>query len=124
MPFESEHFDFALMVTTLCFVENPQAVLTEVHRILKAAASLVLAIIDKETGLGKAYEAMKSSSKFYADASLYSTSEVLDLLHQAGFNQFRICQTIFSHPDLMTTPDPVIDGYGEGAFVVIASIKQ
>lgn len=77
---------------------------------------------------------MKSSNKFYADATFYSTSEVLDLLRHAGFNQFRICQTIFSHPDSKpeayeplaqrSAPDAVIDGYGKGAFVVIASIKQ
>lgn len=124
LPFQSEHFDFALMVTTLCFVENPHAALKEAYRILKPAGSLIIAIIDKETELGKAYEAMKSSNKFYRGATFYSTPEVLNLLPSTGFSQTHICQTLFSNPDAMTALDPVCDSYGEGAFVVISSIKQ
>jgi ubiquinone/menaquinone biosynthesis C-methylase UbiE len=124
LPFESEHFDYALMVTTLCFVENPQATLKEVHRILKPHGLLILAIIAKETQLGKAYEAMRSSNKFYAEAIFYSTQQVLDLLHQSGFIQPETCQTIFSNPESMTALDPIRNGHGEGAFVVIRSTKQ
>ncbi len=124
LPVESEQFDFALMVTTLCFVDNPHAALAEAYRILKPDGSLLLAFIDRQTQLGKVYEAMKSSDKFYRDATFYSASEVLDLLRQACFGKFQTCQTIFSHPDAMTTPDPIKNGHGEGAFVVVCSIKQ
>jgi|GEM_PF-3503726 len=67
---------------------------------------------------------LKSSNKLCADATFYSTSAVLDLLCHASFNHFRIYQTIYSHADSTTAIDAVIDGYGEGAFVVFASIKQ
>lgn len=124
LPFQTKHFDFALMVTTPCFVENPQAALGEAHRILKPSGSLILAIIDRETPLGKSYKAMKSSNKFYRDATFYSTPQVLGLLRSVWFTHFQTYQTIFSNPDSMTAPDPVREGYGEGAFVVVQSVKQ
>lgn len=124
LPFENERFDFALMVTTLCFVDDPNLALNEARRILKQNEKLILAIIDKETELGKTYEAMKASNKFYKDAIFYSTQEVIELLRQAKFNQIEICQTIFSNPNTMTAPDNVIEGYGKGAFVVLSSTKS
>lgn len=123
LPFESEHFDFALMVTTLCFVEDPQAALSEAHRILKPAGSLILAIIDKDTELGGTYEALKASNKFYREATFYTTSEVLALLQQVGFTRIVACQTIFSDPETMNASDNVRDGYSEGAFVVLSATK-
>ncbi len=123
LSFDSEHFDFALMVTTLCFVDDPEFVLKEANRILKPGGQIIVAIIDKESNLGNTYEEMKASSKFYKDATFYSAQEVIELLHQASFNQIQTCQTIFSNPDTMTAPDAVKDGYGEGAFVVLSEIK-
>ncbi len=123
LPFQSEHFDFVLMVTTLCFVDDPIAALKEVYRVLKPAGSFILAFIDKTTQLGRVYEAMKSTDRFYRSATFYSTQQVIDLSHKGGFIESEIKQTIFSDPDSMTTPDPVREGFGEGAFVVIHSVK-
>ena len=124
LPFESERFDFAMLITTLCFLDDPKAALREVHRILKPNGRIIVAIIDKETELGRTYESMKASNKFYGEATFYSTQRVLDLLHQTGFIQSQTCQTIFSNPESMTALDPIRNGYGEGAFVVIHSNKQ
>lgn len=124
LPFCSEHFDFALMITTLCFVDNPQKTLKEIHRILEPDGQLILGIIDKETELGKIYESMKAMNKFYREANFYSTKEVFDLLKETDFNRIQTCQTIFSNPESMTSPDIVKDGFGEGAFVVINSSKK
>lgn len=66
---------------------------------------------------------MKESHKFYKYAHFYSTSEVIELLHKNGFICGKICQTIFSNPEIMTAPDPVRDSYGQGVFVVISSKK-
>ena len=122
-PFDNNSFDFALMITTLCFVEDPDKALSEVMRILKPGGNFILGIIDKETELGRTYESMKNSDKFYRNARFYSTNEVIQLIQKCGFDYLNACQTIFSNPDTMTTPDLIRDGYGEGAFVVINSIK-
>lgn len=124
LPFCSGHFDFALMVTTFCFLDNPQKALKEIHRVLEPEGQLILGIIDTETELGKIYESMKQINKFYREAKFYSVREVVDLLKEIGFNRIQTCQTIFSNPQKMTSPDIVKDGFGEGAFVVINSLKQ
>jgi ubiquinone/menaquinone biosynthesis C-methylase UbiE len=124
LPFCSGHFDFALMITTLCFVDDPQKALKEAYRILEPSGQLILGILDKETKLGRIYESMKATNKFYREANFYSTKEVFDLLKGNGFHRIQTCQTIFSNPEKMTSPDIVKDGFGEGAFVVINSFKQ
>jgi len=123
LPFEAEYFDFALMITTLCFVDNPVAALEEAQRVLKPAGRLILGIIDRDSRIGRVYQSLKASNKFYREATFYSTPEVLDLVRKAGFTQTQTCQTIFCNPDTMSAPDPVREGYGEGAFVVISSLK-
>lgn len=124
LPFCKEHFDFALMVTTLCFLENPNLALKNIHRILKNKGQFIIGIIDKNSELGKIYESMKALDKYYRHANFYSVSEVFRLLEENGFKVEGTCQTIFTNLKTMTAPDPVIDGYGRGAFVVINSVKS
>ena len=124
LPIEAEQFDFVLITTTICFVTNPVKALKEAHRILKPEGKLILGIIDRETELGKLYETIKDENKFYKKAHFYSTREIIQLLQQNGYIIKGVCQTIFSNPETMITTDPVLDGYGSGAFVVIISLKQ
>lgn len=120
IPFEPDKFDFALIITAICFVKDPVRVLREVNSILKPGGNLILSIIDRESPVGKIYEA-KKSDMFYKSAHFYSTSEIRELLEQNAFEIQQICQTIFSNPQAMKETDPVLDGYGEGAFIVINS---
>lgn len=124
LPFCEGHFDYALMVTTLCFLDKPESALKNICKIIRNSGQLIIGIIDKSSYLGRSYEARKVNDKFYRHAQFYSVDEVLQLLETSGFIIDDICQTIFSKPQTMTAPDPVIDGYGEGSFVVINSVKS
>ena len=44
LPFRDGRFDFAAMVTVLCFFDDPDAALLESYRVLKPSGSLVIAI--------------------------------------------------------------------------------
>jgi len=123
LPFSDGQFDFALMVTTLCFLDDVGKAFREAHRFIKPHGSLIVAFIDKNSPLGKLYEQKKQSSVFYRDATFYSVDEVVDYLREAQFNRFTFKQTVF--PDLNDTQDiqPVKEGYGEGSFVVVKGIK-
>lgn len=92
LPFNNEQFDFALIVTTLCFVDDPKLVLKEAGRILKPKGQIIVAVIDKESTLGRTYESLKSSNlpvrqagKFYKDATFYSTKVIIELLTHTNF---------------------------------------
>lgn len=124
LPFCKDYFDFALFITTLCFVDNSIKTLREIKRILKPGGNLITGIIDRSSELGKVYESTKKENKFYRNAKFYSVDEVLNLLMKNGFKVENTYQTIFSNPETMNSPDKVIEGYGKGAFVVINSTKQ
>lgn len=83
LPFENEAFDFALMITVICFVDNPLKALQEAYRVLCKNGSLIIGIVDKNSPLGQKYE--KESSLFYHEATFYSVEEIKELAHQAGF---------------------------------------
>ena len=48
LPFKDNEYDFALMVTTICFVDSPEKSIAEVYRILKHNSPFILAFVDKE----------------------------------------------------------------------------
>ena len=41
LPFDDKSFDFALMITTLCFVDNPSLAIKEIYRILKPKGKII-----------------------------------------------------------------------------------
>lgn len=120
LPFPDGQFDFVLMVTTICFVDDIVRSFREAYRVLNAQGFIVVAFVDKETELGRQYLEKKERSNFYRDAVFYSTSEVLDCLKIAGFATTETRQTLIPGE----LPGTVIEGYGSGAFVVIKGTKS
>jgi SAM-dependent methyltransferase len=53
LPFAGVGFDYAVMVTTICFVDSPQRTLTEAYRVLKPNGRLVIGFIDRESAIGQ-----------------------------------------------------------------------
>ena len=123
IPLESKSFDLALMVTTLCFLDDAKKAFSEVYRILKPAGYFINAFIDKKSSLGQVYDKQKEKSIFYNMATFYSTEEVISLLDAAGFKNLQFRQTIFQPLDKIKKEDPVKEGYGEGSFMVVRSQK-
>lgn len=121
LPFQDNFFDFALMVTTLCFLENPFQALKEMKRILKPAGKIVIGMLDEESPLGKLYEEKRKKSKFYRDARFYPVNQTLDWLKKLEFDNLQTVQTIFKNPDKIQSLEPIEEGFGKGLFVVISA---
>ena len=123
LPFRDARFDFALMVTVLCFFDDAGGALREAHRVIAPTGSLVLAFIDRDSPVGRMYEQRKGDSLFYRNATFYSAPEVATLLRNAGFRALAFRQTIFQEPGGMGRTDPVRGGHGDGCFVVVRGDK-
>lgn len=119
LPYRDEHFDTALMTTTLCYLDDPKAAFLEARRVLRPNGVFVVAFIDRDGPLGRRYEDEREKSVFYEPARFHSAQEVVDLLEETGFEHLQARQTLFSDPDTMTDPDPVRQGYRDGGFVVL-----
>jgi SAM-dependent methyltransferase len=119
LPFKDCTFDFALMVTTICFVDNPEAALQEAYRVLKPNGSLVIGFVDKDSLIGRLYMRKRHESLFYGIATFFSVDEVVDYLRKIGYRDLTLSQTIFRPLKDIVNIEPIKDGYGEGSFVVI-----
>lgn len=123
LPFDDAQFDFALMVTTICFLDNIEAAFREVYRVLKPSGRLIIGFINKDSFIGKLYQQHKNESVFYKEATFYSVDEVVSYLEKTSFKDFNFTQTIFHNLTEIRDIEPIKKGYGEGSFVVIRAIK-
>jgi SAM-dependent methyltransferase len=123
LPCKDSSFDFVLLVTTICFLDDVPAAFGEAYRVLTSGGSILVGFIDRESSLGKVYEKRKQDNEFYRDATFLSVDEVVRHLKQTGFRGFVFRQTIFQNPAEMKQAGPVRSGYGEGSFVVVRAKK-
>lgn len=124
LPFDDSSFDYALMVTTLCFVDDVRQAFREARRVLRDNGAFIIGFVDKSSPLGQVYEAHKSENVFYRDAVFYSAEEVITLLQEAQFDQIEAVQTIFGQSLDLEEVQEYKEGYGAGGFVVIKAIKN
>jgi len=121
LPYRNKAFDYAALIITLCFVENPKRVLRESRRVLKNSGRIIICIVDKNSFLGEFYK--KKKSVFYKKAHFFNVAEVTDLLKTAGFNSINYYQAIFKLPDKIKAVEKPKKGFGKGGFIVISAQK-
>lgn len=121
LPYHDGIFDFALMVTTICFVDDPRISIKEMARIVKSGGSVIIAFVDKNSSLGKQYECFKENNVFYKDADFYSTKDILHLVESIGLVETVIRQTVFGELKDIDMVQASQEGFGNGGFVVLAA---
>ena len=123
LPLKDAKLEFALMVTTICFVSDISKSFREAHRILKPNGSLIIGFVDKDSPIGESYLQHKDKSLFYNIATFYSVNEVIHHLTTAGFKDFTFVQTVFHSLPEIKSIEPMRNGYGNGSFVVVRARK-
>jgi len=124
LPYSDNSFDFALMVTTICFVDELVQSFNEAHRILSDTGRLIIGFVDKNSPIGKIYQQYKEESIFYKDALFYGTEELYGILKNTGFEIEDTCQTVFGNLEEIDRVQETLSGYGKGSFVVIKAMKK
>jgi SAM-dependent methyltransferase len=123
LPISDGSYDFVLMVTTICFVDDLSRSFAEAHRILRHGGLLILGFVDKESTVGKLYLSMKEKSLFYRDALFYSTEEVYKNLWENNFTVSSTFQTVFGTLNEVVEIQKHENGHGKGSFVVVKAKK-
>lgn len=123
LPFFNNSFDYVLMVTTICFLNDIFLGFKEAYRVLRNKGKLIVGIVDKNSFLGKFYERKKMKNVFYRVATFYSCEEIIEDMERLGFKNIKIYQTIFSPLYLIKKIEPVKKGCGKGGFVGIRGEK-
>ena len=123
LPFDDDRFDFALMVTTICFLDNIEMSFKEGYRVIKAGGFLIIGFVDRNSPLGKTYQKYKNNNVFYKVATFYSVNEVVSYLKKTGFRDIAFTQTIFHNLKDVNEIEPVKKGHGKGSFVVVKGMK-
>ena len=119
LPFSDSKFDYVLMITTICFVDDVAKSLKEAFRVLKTGGFIIVGFVDRESELGKKYSEKKENSRFYKDAAFFSAHEVLRYLKESGFVISNVLQTLV--PEEL--PNTILESFGRGSFVAIKGIK-
>ncbi|HDS00690.1 MAG TPA: class I SAM-dependent methyltransferase, partial [candidate division Zixibacteria bacterium] len=71
LPYNDGEFDYVLMVTVICFLDDVRIALDEARRVLNDGGIIVIGFIDRESPLGQMYEKHKNENEFYKHAVFY-----------------------------------------------------
>jgi len=101
LPLKDSLFDFALMVTTICFLDDIEAAFKGVYRILKEKGCFIIGFVDKNSPLDELYQKRKANLPkplLNANLPVIETKEQITQAiqqNQVGF------QSYFAHHLLM-----------------------
>lgn len=123
LPVNSASYDFAIFITSTCFLDNPVQAYKEAARVIKDNGSIVIGFLEKNSELGKTYEEHKHESPFYCDATFYNYNEIIEFLKQAGFGNFKTVQTVLPENTPNQKSTDILSGHDQGAFIVLRAEK-
>ncbi|MEW6600780.1 MAG: methyltransferase domain-containing protein, partial [Nitrospirota bacterium] len=116
LPFEDGSFGTVFILFTLCFVKEPDRVLTEAGRVIRHGGRLIIGIINRESKWGEYYLQKKAAGHpIYGHARFYSINEVEEMLEQAGMTVEGYSSTLFQGPSETPSKELACDGVADSA---------
>jgi SAM-dependent methyltransferase len=85
IPLRDGSCSSVLMVTVICFLDDPVSAFEEIHRVLVPGGTLVLGFLEREGKVAQKYLHENEKHRFLSRARFYSLDEVGELLERTGF---------------------------------------
>ncbi len=85
LPVKKNYFELVLLNTVLCFIRDTQKAIENIYTILKKQGKVVVFLIDRDSPIGKKYEAKKDKNKFYRYANFLNKTQVENVFKKNGF---------------------------------------
>jgi ubiquinone/menaquinone biosynthesis C-methylase UbiE len=90
LPYRVETFDHVLIMTVICFLENPTNVLQETFRVLVKGGDLILGFIEKDGEIATQCRREKIKGRFLRFARFMTVDEVARLVKEVGFSEISV----------------------------------
>jgi SAM-dependent methyltransferase len=90
LPYRQETFDYVMMMTVICFLDNPLGVFRETFRVLVPGGDCILGFIEKDGEIATQYRQEKIKGRFLRFARFRTVDEVIPLFEDAGFSEVSV----------------------------------
>jgi len=111
LPLRGGSCGAVLVVVTLCFADDPAALLVEARRVLGEGGGVVLGEVPADSPLGRHYRDRGAEGHpFYSAARFVGRTETLELLRRAGLRPVRARSTLLQTPSKAPRPGHAVDG--------------
>jgi ubiquinone/menaquinone biosynthesis C-methylase UbiE len=86
LPYRDNTFDFVLVMTVTCFMEDLDRPFREVYRVLKLRGLLVIGFLEQDGEIARREQERITPGRFLQYATFRATSDVMSALDAAGFS--------------------------------------
>ncbi len=99
LPFRDGAFGTVFLIVTLCFLDDLQAALHEIARVLRPDGAVITGLVPADSPWGQFYlQKRVQGHPFYRAAIFYTVAELDALALKTGFVRTREVSTLFSPP--------------------------
>jgi ubiquinone/menaquinone biosynthesis C-methylase UbiE len=90
LPYSDCSFDYILMITVVCYLDDPLTVFREVCRVLVSEGNLIVGFIEKDGEIATLYRNEKTKGRFLQYARFLTENEIIRFFYDAGFMEVSI----------------------------------
>ena len=125
LPLADNSAGTLFLLFTLCFLADPRSALKECYRVLRPDGNLVISHFQANSPWGEwLKKKQRTGNPFYQYAHFFTTKEVTNLLHEAGFTLTLSRSTLFQLPGKVTRVEKPISGINECGGVAVLLVHK